>query len=63
MTTRTKARACEGKHGHADKAAALAHIGSLARTGVNPRRLQAYRCMWCKSWHVGHKPKPKRRRT
>lgn len=59
MATRTRARSCDGKQRHKDKATALRHIGNLARTGANPRRFQAYRCMWCDGWHVGHRPKPK----
>lgn len=34
---------------------------SLIRRGANPKVLNVYRCKRCHRWHVGHRPKNKRK--
>lgn len=63
MTTRTKGRGCDGKIKSSTKDDALSQIARLARQlGADPHRYQAYRCSHCGHWHIGHRPKPRRRR-
>lgn len=45
-------KACDGKIRHTDKRNSLKHLISLKKEGgVN---LNAYRCKFCKGWHIGH---------
>lgn len=56
MKTRTKNRSCEGKRPYATKREAKQ--AALTRLG----RYHWYRCDFCKFWHIGHKPRPRRAR-
>lgn len=47
-------RACDGKQRHPTAERAWAHITSLARSGLAKGTLNAYRCRFCRGWHVGH---------
>lgn len=52
VTTRTRARSCEGKVAYAKKDAQAAANRLYKRTlGF----YKAYRCKFCKKWHVGHR--------
>ena len=52
--TRTRARSCEGKKGHASKLDAEAHRQRKIKQGAFYASLIVYRCRHCKKWHVGH---------
>jgi hypothetical protein len=51
---------CHTKRQHSDKAAALKVIGDLLRM-ERGAGLAAYRCRFCKCWHIGHLPAPAKR--
>jgi hypothetical protein len=59
---RSQAAECGTKQQHTTKQAALDHRAALMRGGSPGSRIHVYRCQHCRSWHVGHKPKPKRNR-
>lgn len=61
MAGRTRANACTGKVRHPDRAAALDHLYQLGRRGATTQTLAAYRCRFCKAWHVGNVRKRKTR--
>jgi len=44
---------CRGKHRHKSEGAAMAHVRSLKRLDEDVN-VSAYRCPFCKKWHVGH---------
>lgn len=46
--------ACKGKHRHKSRGAAEAHIRSFEKQGRASKRDAAYRCRFCRGWHVGH---------
>lgn len=51
-------RGCRGKRRHRSKGKAEAHIRHLKRLETDtkdPETLNAYYCVKCRSWHVGHK--------
>jgi hypothetical protein len=51
-----RVRSCVQKHPHKSRGAALAHIRSIERRDLETAlHLQPYFCVYCKSWHVGHK--------
>ncbi|SFF11932.1 hypothetical protein SAMN05216251_108241 [Actinacidiphila alni] len=54
--THTRARSCDGKRRHQDRAAALAHRASLLALGDT--RVTVYACRHCGAWHVGHYRNP-----
>lgn len=58
--TRTKGRSCDGKERHDTREAAKGNIARLAKRGAAFGRLEAYRCDFCGSWHVGHTSRRKR---
>lgn len=58
MKRRTRARMCAGKVPHESREAARGQLRSLFRRN-GAVRMRAYRCPFCKSWHVGHLPKPR----
>jgi hypothetical protein len=61
--TVTRARACDGKHPYPDRKSALDALFALARdSGAAFWRLNAYRCRWCRSWHIGHSGRANGRR-
>ena len=43
---------CGDKIRHVTHAAAMHHLKALH----SPLPLSAYRCKFCKGWHVGHRP-------
>lgn len=48
-------RVCASKTAHASKAEAQQHLDELVRSGDRaPELLRAYRCDFCRRWHVGH---------
>ena len=51
---RLRRKSCDGKVRHADSTAALAHIRGLIRNG-GIGQFDAYRCKFCKGYHVGHR--------
>lgn len=53
MTRKDRERACEGKVKHATEAMARA-VAHRYRVPGQVRQMNAYRCRYCKSWHVGH---------
>lgn len=55
-------RACEGKIRHTSRDAALAYMHWSIRRFRPPSALNVYPCKFCRGWHIGHKPRPKRRR-
>jgi hypothetical protein len=60
MTT-TRARGCDGKHGHDTRAAADRHMRDLIhRCGAAEARLNVYRCRHCRLYHVGHRLRQRR---
>ena len=56
---KTRARSCTGKK-QQTKAQAWEMYYSLRRKGAS--MLHVYNCKFCKAFHVGHKPKPRKRR-
>jgi hypothetical protein len=48
---RIRRRSCEGKQRHEDETGAVAHCKSLGWSW------RAYRCKFCKGWHVGRPTK------
>lgn len=51
---RIRRKSCTGKVRHESAAAGWAAINSLHRTRGDQGRMTAYRCQFCKGWHVGH---------
>jgi hypothetical protein len=51
---RLRRRACEGKVRHTDLGAAMAHKKALLKK-VGGHAIGAYRCKFCKGWHVGRR--------
>lgn len=49
----TKARSCTGKHQHKTRNDAMDHLWNLRRKDAAVR-MHAYRCKFCKYYHVGH---------
>lgn len=49
-------RSCGTKHKHASMGKAMAHIRSVRRRFGDDAAagMVAYRCRFCKAWHVGH---------
>jgi hypothetical protein len=48
-------RSCEGKLRYETKQQALNELYRLARTtGTYIRSMHAYRCRFCRGWHLGH---------
>jgi hypothetical protein len=58
--TRTRARSCEGKKTFETHAEAVREADFWRRRVFG--RYHAYRCDHCKKFHVGHRPKPKKRK-
>lgn len=58
--TAEREQACDGKVRHQTRQAAHAAVQAL--TGKGKDRMSAYRCPWCDTWHVGHRPNPRRGR-
>jgi hypothetical protein len=62
----TRQRACEGKQAHPTRAAAVAHLKALQRSGAWTWQMCEYRCRFCTKpcqpsvWHVGHRPGSRR---
>lgn len=56
---RSRERSCEGKFPHETKDQAKAHMANLIRKGNV--LLEVYRCMWCEKYHVGHRPRGRKR--
>jgi hypothetical protein len=48
---------CKGKQAHENEGKAQAAIRSLSRFAHEAGRLEAYKCIYCNKWHVGHKRK------
>lgn len=59
MLKRPRDRACEGKQGHDTREQAKFHMQNLIRKGNV--LLEVYRCPWCDKYHVGHRPKGRKR--
>lgn len=58
MSTKSRARACDGKIRNPDRAAAEEQLRRWARlSGADPARYAVYRCRHCHHWHIGHRPK------
>lgn len=55
---RIKAKACDGKvrFGHPDTARAAAADVERDHPGNDGHPASAYRCSFCRRWHVGHVP-------
>lgn len=58
----SKERSCDGKRPYSKRSKAKRMMDSLIAKGVDNRkyedvRLAYYKCPYCKSFHVGHKPK------
>lgn len=51
-------KACAGKVRHGSQEEATAHAIHLRRKDGD--RVRAYRCPFCRSWHVGHTPHARR---
>lgn len=59
--TATVARAHTGKKPFPTFAAALNHsMTRRRRYGATANDTWVYRCRWCASWHVGHRPTRRR---
>lgn len=55
-----RAASCEGKRSFKTGHDAWDHVLNKQRPGHRLRRQQAYRCPYCREWHVGSKrPEPK----
>lgn len=59
--TETKARACAGKRAHPTHAQAEKHMFRLVKDGAALSGLNVYDCRHCPNFHVGHKPRGRRR--
>ena len=59
--TETKARGCEGKRAHATRAVAENHMWRLVKRGAALSGLNVYDCRHCPWFHVGHRPRGRRR--
>ena len=57
MKQGARQRSCESKRRHPDKKAARDQVVQLARAGTAYWRLVIYRCRYCDSFHVGHRPR------
>jgi hypothetical protein len=49
-------RACKGKAGHLSLGSAEAHIRAMRKAGIWNGHV-AYRCDFCRKWHVGRRAK------
>lgn len=49
-------RVCTGKQQHETEALATAHLMALVARGATRSSLKAYKCRYCGTWHVGHRP-------
>lgn len=47
-------KVCGGKVRHTSSNAAYAAINALRRNCRVNGRMNAYRCRFCKGWHIGH---------
>jgi len=62
MVTNTKARGCAGKRAYATREDAEAHMWRLVRSrGAALSGLNVYDCRFCAGFHVGHRPRGRRR--
>lgn len=52
-------KACEGKQRHDTREQANAHKNNLIRKGNV--LLEVYLCPWCNKYHVGHRPRGRKR--
>jgi hypothetical protein len=56
VTTKTKARMCQGKVRHDAKQAAKDAMWAYVREfSARPSRLNVYPCPHCTGWHWGHR--------
>lgn len=54
---RQQKHGCQGKHPHATEQAARFHSRELYERGAaKPGTLNVYRCRFCGTFHVGHRP-------
>lgn len=60
--TPTRARVCGNKQSHPGRLAALQNMLGLRKRGANLALMSVYRCKFCGSWHIGHRPGAGRRR-
>lgn len=49
-----KRKECFGKIAHPDREAAVEAAISLDRAHATYKNMHAYKCRFCKKWHVGH---------
>lgn len=44
-------RSCHGKRQYSER---LARIVAAEQSDASGQRIEAYACLWCPAWHIGH---------